>query len=211
MDNTFFDSTQQLEAEHYLRQYFEIVGLDSTAEAVFWQTFPSLIAVKSATQAQIQRFTQQHPQYEALWVALQLGQIIAHATTPKILNARRSEDIGQLLQKQMGHLKQEQLWVILLDAQLDVLGWEVVFVGTLTHVQASPREIFQRALHYNAYAIMVAHNHPSGHTQPSRADITFSQQLHLLSQQLELPLLDAFVVTQHHYWSMAEHQQFTTK
>ena len=53
---------------------------------------------------------------------------------------------------------QEQLSVALLDTQLNVIGWEVVFVGTLSQVQTSPREIFQRVLKANAFGFMIAHN-----------------------------------------------------
>lgn len=102
---------------------------------------------------------------------------------------------------------QEQLSVALLDTQLNVIGWEVVFVGTLSQVQASPREIFQRVLKANAFGFMIAHNHPSGNIMPSNADITFSQRLATIGHQMDLRLFDSFIVTQNEYWSMSENQQ----
>ena len=104
-------------------------------------------------------------------------------------------------------MPQEQLCLALLDAQLNVIGWETVFVGTVSHVQASPREIFQRVLKANALGFMIAHNHPSGYVMPSKADIAFSQRLATLGQQMDIHLFDSFVVTQSDYWSMSEKKQ----
>ncbi|HEY4400246.1 MAG TPA: JAB domain-containing protein [Lactobacillaceae bacterium] len=209
MNDHMQENSQQLQAQTHLQAYFAAVGLPLDMVADFWHHFPSLVAVKSATAEQITRFEAQHPQFAALWQAIQLGQLVAFATPPKLLNARYANDIGTMLQSRLGEQRQEQLWLVLLDAQLDVLGWEVIFVGTLTKVQASPREIFQRALQLNAYAIMIAHNHPSGHVQPSQADIQFSQRLMRIASDLELPLIDSFVVTAWQYWSLAEHQQLS--
>ncbi len=104
-------------------------------------------------------------------------------------------------------MPQEQLCLARLDAQLNFIGWETVFVGTVSHVQASPREIFQRVLKANALGFMIAHNHPSGYVMPSKADIAFSQRLATLGQQMDIHLFDSFVVTQSDYWSMSEKKQ----
>lgn len=95
----------------------------------------------------------------------------------------------------------------LLDAQLNVIGWETLFVGSLTNVQASPREIFQSVLRANALGFMIIHNHPSGNLMPSDSDIRFSQRLKLLGEQMEIPLFDSFIVTRDSYWSLSENNQ----
>ncbi|CAK1222942.1 JAB domain-containing protein [Fructobacillus evanidus] len=144
---------------------------------------------------------------QALLIAMHLGVAFASERRPILLSARHSNMVGAFAKEKLGTLKQEQLFLALLNTQLDVIGWEVVFVGTLTEVAASPREIFQRALLANAYAIIIAHNHPSGNLRPSVQDKQFTRRLYHLGQDLNLPLLDAFIVTKDGYWSMQENGQ----
>lgn len=66
-----------------------------------------------------------------------------------------------------------------------------------------PRIVVQRALALNAAAVIVAHNHPSGHTEPSAADRAVTVQLKTVLQLVEIRLLDHFVVTAHQAVSMA--------
>lgn len=153
-------------------------------------------------------FIAQNPTHnKALLIGVAIGKRIAVATRPKLLSAKFSEEIGDYAQRKLGHLPQEQLCIALLDAQLNVIGWETVFVGTLTHVQASPREIFQRVLQANALGFMIIHNHPSGNLKPSDADIQFSQRLKVLGEQMSSPMFDSFIVTRDSYWSMSENNQ----
>jgi len=71
----------------------------------------------------------------------------------------------------MNSLNQEVLRVILLDARFWVITKVNVFKGSLNESLAHPREIFRAALVHSAYALVVAHNHPSGDPSPSEADI----------------------------------------
>ena len=66
---------------------------------------------------------------------------------------------------------------VFLDAQNRVIEAEELFRGTLTQTSVFPREIVKRALHYNAAAVIFAHNHPSGVAEPSRADEALTQTL----------------------------------
>lgn len=153
-------------------------------------------------------FIAENPQMNrALLIAIGMGFQLAKESRPVLLSARHSSLVGAFAQEKLGDLKQEQLFLALLNTQLDVIGWEVVFVGTLTEVSASPREIFQRALKANAYAIIIAHNHPSGNLRPSVQDKRFTKRLYDVGQELNLPLLDAFIVSKDGYWSMQEKGQ----
>ncbi|GDZ82821.1 hypothetical protein LCIT_00630 [Leuconostoc citreum] len=143
----------------------------------------------------------------ALLTGIAIGQQVAASIRPVLLNAKFSENIGRFAQQKLGHFKQEQLCVALLDAQLNVIGWETVFIGSLTSVQASPREIFQRVLIANALGFMIIHNHPSGNVMPSDTDIAFSQRLKQLGDQMAVPMFDSFVVTYDSYWSLSENAQ----
>ena len=83
---------------------------------------------------------------------------------------------------------------VFLDAQNRVLGVEELFRGTLTQTSVFPREIVKRALHFNAAAIIFAHNHPSGVAEPSRADEALTQTLKHTLALVDVKVLDHFVV-----------------
>ena len=83
---------------------------------------------------------------------------------------------------------------VFLDAQNRVLDVEDLFRGTLTQTSVFPREIVKRALHYNAAAVIFAHNHPSGVAEPSRADEALTQTLKHTLALVDVKVLDHFVV-----------------
>ncbi|HUP96254.1 MAG TPA: DNA repair protein RadC [Burkholderiales bacterium] len=93
---------------------------------------------------------------------------------------------------------------VFLDAQNRVLGVEELFRGTLTQTSVFPREIVKRALHYNAAAVIFAHNHPSGVAEPSRADEALTQTLKHTLALVDVKVLDHFVVGGDSAMSFAE-------
>ena len=83
---------------------------------------------------------------------------------------------------------------VLLDAQNRVLSCEELFRGTLTQTSVYPREVVKVALAANAGAVIFAHNHPSGVSEPSRADELLTQQLKSALALVDIKVLDHFVV-----------------
>lgn len=198
--------------------FYEALGEDAAVESArFDLYFPKgfdFLSLDSETAAD---FISENPRVNrALLHALFAGQQMQQHAQNRLISAKHSEVFGRFAQAEIGSLKQEQVFLASLNTQLDLIGWEVVFVGTLTEVSASPREIFQKALQKNAYAMIIAHNHPSGQVQPSVEDRRFTRRLSDLGEQLGLPLLDAFIVTKEAYWSMVEEEgglveEFPTK
>jgi DNA repair protein RadC len=93
---------------------------------------------------------------------------------------------------------------VFLDAQNRVLGVEDLFRGTLTQTSVFPREIVKRALHFNAAAVIFAHNHPSGVAEPSRADEALTQTLKHTLALVDVKVLDHFVIGGDSAMSFAE-------
>jgi DNA repair protein RadC len=93
---------------------------------------------------------------------------------------------------------------VFLDAQNRVLEVEDLFRGTLTQTSVFPREIVKRALHFNAAAVIFAHNHPSGVAEPSRADEALTQTLKHTLALVDVKVLDHFVVGGDSAMSFAE-------
>jgi len=94
--------------------------------------------------------------------------------------------------------------VVLLDAQNRVLSCEEMFRGTLTETSVYPREIVKTALTANAAAVIFAHNHPSGVSEPSRADESLTRQLKAALALVDVKVLDHFVIAGDEFVSFAE-------
>ena len=85
--------------------------------------------------------------------------------------------VREYLRLKLQALPHEVFMSLFLDAQNRVIEAEVLFRGTLTQTSVYPREIVKRALHFNAGAVIFAHNHPSGIAEPSHADELLTQSL----------------------------------
>ncbi|EKQ69263.1 DNA replication and repair protein RadC [Leptolyngbyaceae cyanobacterium JSC-12] len=89
---------------------------------------------------------------------------------------------------------QERFAVLLLDVKHRLLGTRIVTIGTATETLAHPRDIFREVIKQGATRLIVAHNHPSGNTEPSPEDIHLTRQLLSGAQLLGIPLLDHLIL-----------------
>ena len=105
---------------------------------------------------------------------------------------------------QLAGRPQEVFAVLFLDGQHRLLRLEEMFYGTLTQTSVYPREVLRRALTLNAGAVVLAHNHPSGVAEPSRADEYLTQTLKTALQLIDVRVLDHIIVGQGQVVSMAE-------
>jgi len=105
---------------------------------------------------------------------------------------------------QLGGRTQEVFAVLFLDGQHRLLRLEEMFHGTLSQTSVYPREVVKRALALNAGAVILAHNHPSGVAEPSRADEYLTTTLKSALALIDVRVLDHLVVGQGVVVSMAE-------
>jgi DNA repair protein RadC len=112
--------------------------------------------------------------------------------------------VKQYLQLQLGGHAFEVFAVMFLDAQNRLLKLEEMFRGTLTQTSVYPREVVKRALDLHAGAVILAHNHPSGAAEPSRADEYLTQTLKSALQLVDVRVLDHLVVGRGEVVSFAE-------
>ena len=105
---------------------------------------------------------------------------------------------------QLAGRTQEVFAVLFLDGQHRMLRLEEMFQGTLMQTSVYPREVLKRALALNAGAVVLAHNHPSGVAEPSRADAYLTQTLKTALKMIDVQVLDHIVVGQGQTVSMAE-------
>ena len=104
----------------------------------------------------------------------------------------------------LGGRAQEVFSVLFLDSQHRLIRLEDLFFGSLSQTSVYPREVVKRALQLNAGAVVLAHNHPSGVAEPSRADEYLTQTLKAALQLVDVRVLDHVVVGQGQVVSFAE-------
>ncbi len=111
--------------------------------------------------------------------------------------------VKHYLQLHLASRAHEVFAVLFLDAQHRLIALEE-FRGTLTQTSVYPREVVLRALQRNAAAVVLAHNHPSGCTEPSRADELLTQTLKAALALVDVRVLDHVIVGKGVSLSMAE-------
>jgi DNA repair protein RadC len=102
------------------------------------------------------------------------------------------------------HEPKEQLLLAMFDAKSNLLGDEVVSVGTVNYSLVSPREIFISALECHAVHIVLLHNHPSGDPTPSDADIQVTHRVMESGRILGIALADHIIIGDNRYMSFRE-------
>ncbi len=112
--------------------------------------------------------------------------------------------VKQYLQLHLAHKPHEVFAVLFLDSQNRMLALEELFRGTLTQTSVYPREVVLRALHHASSAVVLAHNHPSGSVQPSRADEALTRNLKASLALVDVRVLDHIIVGHGQTLSMAE-------
>ncbi|WP_291096446.1 RadC family protein [Hydrogenophaga sp.] len=111
--------------------------------------------------------------------------------------------VQEFLRLKIGGLSYECFWVLFIDSQNRLIRAEEMFRGTLTQTSVYPREIVKRALQLNAAAVILSHNHPSGVSEPSRADENLTNILKAGLSLVDIRVLDHIIVGDAQTSSMA--------
>jgi len=103
-------------------------------------------------------------------------------------------DSQRYLMARLRDRPQEVFCAVFLDNRHRVLAFEELFFGTIDATTVYPREVLRRALHRNAAALILAHNHPSGVAEPSSADQNITRRIRDALELIDVRLLDHFVI-----------------
>ncbi len=109
------------------------------------------------------------------------------------------------LSNQLRHYPHEVFACLFLDNQHHILKFEELFRGTIDGASVYPREVVKKALEHNAAAVIFAHNHPSGISEPSQADRLITDKLKEALALMDIRVLDHFIIGDGHPYSFAEH------
>lgn len=108
------------------------------------------------------------------------------------------------LRLQLAGQEREVFMVLYLDNQHRLLESETLFAGSVNHVQVHSREVVKSALRFNAAAVVLAHNHPSGDPEPSKADRQMTDRIKEVLALVDVKTLDHLVIGSEEIVSFAE-------
>ena len=137
------------------------------------------------------------------------SQILASIELSKrylIRSNKRITSAGEVYEvlKEFSTKKQEYFLSITLDGASHVINTRTVFIGTLNQSMVHPREVFADAIADRAAGIIIAHNHPSGTLEASRADIQITQRLKEVSKLVGIELLDHVILAKDGFYSFSD-------
>jgi DNA repair protein RadC len=112
--------------------------------------------------------------------------------------------VRDFLRVKLGTLEHEVFAVVHLDSQNRVIEYVEMFRGTVSQTSVYPREVVRESMMRNSAALLLVHNHPSGSTQPSRADEMLTQTLKTALALVDVRVLDHLIVAGNDILSMAE-------
>lgn len=112
--------------------------------------------------------------------------------------------VRDYLRVKLGTLEHEVFALVHLDSQNRVIEYVEMFRGTVSQTSVYPREVVKESLARNSAAILLVHCHPSGSTQPSRADEILTQTLRAALALVDVRVLDHLIVAGPEILSMAE-------
>jgi len=136
------------------------------------------------------RLTGKTTEYDVLAAA----ESILQAKLERLGSIGNPSDASDFLRMRLGALLHEEFHILWLDNRHRILGIEKLFTGTIDGASVYPREVVRAALHINACAAILAHNHPSGVAEPSAADRAITRELIEALKLVGVRVLDHVVV-----------------
>lgn len=115
-------------------------------------------------------------------------------------------DCYKVLKEFFAKADREILIVVCLNGKLNVAAINQVSIGDLEHAPVHPREVFKPAILANAARVILAHNHPSGDSFPSKEDVEVAKQMISAGRLMKIPMEDFIIVGDDDYYSLREHQ-----
>lgn len=143
------------------------------------------------------------PETKALQIVAcaEIGRRLFERKDNAVAIIRTPRDVYEYL-ADMRNLPKEHLRGIYLNTHHRVIHDETISIGTLDSSLLHPREVFRPGIEYGAAALVLAHNHPSGSTDPSAADVEITKQLVAVGKMVGIPLVDHVIVAKDSYASI---------
>lgn len=128
---------------------------------------------------------------------------LREGTLPALTSPERVVETVRQLYKDLD-ADQEHFVILTLNTQNEVEGFKVVTSGMMDQVSVDLKLLFRSAILLGAVGIIIVHNHPSGHTDPSEEDKSLTRTINQASQILGIRLLDHIVIGDRGYFSFLQ-------
>jgi DNA repair protein RadC len=139
----------------------------------------------------------------AITAAIELAKRLARLELPYSTALRGPDEVARFARATFGDASQETFVVLGLDARARVRLVRTIAIGSVSHVDVHPREVFRPLVRAGMHTAIAVHNHPSGEPEPSQADVELTRRLAEVGRLLGIPLLDHLVVTRTRSVSLA--------
>ncbi|NUO01576.1 MAG: DNA repair protein RadC [Saprospiraceae bacterium] len=136
--------------------------------------------------------------------ALELGrrrQVSEVGTKPQISCSQHAYTAFASVLSDLPH---EEFWILLLNRANRIIGKIQVSSGGISGTVVDAKILFRRAIEGNAVSVILGHNHPSGNTQPSQADLELTKKLVRAGETLDIGVLDHLILGDKGYFSFAD-------
>ncbi len=143
----------------------------------------------------------------SLLAAIELGYRLASFKRSPKIKITSPHDVYHLLVHDLSHLQQENFIVIYLNIKSEIIKKETIYIGTINQMMIHPREIFKRAIELSAAAMICVHNHPSGDSEASRADLKATEHLKKTAMVMGIDLIDHMIIGHHEFYSIESQQK----
>ena len=120
---------------------------------------------------------------------------------PKRITFGSPQVVATFLQEKIGREKKEHFYILALDSRNNLIKMNNVSIGTLDASLVHPREVFKEAIQASAAKVIIAHNHPSGDSEPSEGDLVITNRLVEAGRILEIEVVDHIIVTSNNFLS----------
>lgn len=134
--------------------------------------------------------------------AIEFGKRIIQTSCKERKRVQKTSDIGDEICQMIGGCLQEHVLVVCLNTKNEIIKIEEIAIGSINESLVHPREVFNLPIRLSAAKIILAHNHPSGHLEPSRADLDLTKKLKECGDLLGIPLIDHVIVSRTKYLSI---------
>ena len=142
--------------------------------------------------------------YCAIQAGLELGRRYVYSTLEREGPLLNPAAATEFLVSRMKAYRREVFACLLLDARHRVIGFNELFFGSIDAATVHPREVVKCCLTYNAAAVILAHNHPSGVAEPSQSDRSITRRIVDAAQLVDVTVLDHLIVGEIDTVSLAE-------
>jgi DNA repair protein RadC len=191
-----------------VQKFIEVASLtDEALLTHFYGAEATLMLESYGSLANVVREAQ--PQYSVanrqLHIAMELVKRVNLARTAARVKLTNIQSVADYLRAHVAGLEHEVFIVLWLDAQMQVIGAEEMFRGTLVQTSVYPREIVKRALQINACCVICAHNHPSGSPAPSPADKALTKRLTEALELVDVTMVDHIIIADAEHFSFVQH------